>query len=60
MFVLSEYICIISSYFHFVERFRLKQKKKCTSSLKNMPYNGTFKATLQYLVTLVDLATNAY
>jgi len=37
MFVLSEYIYIISSYFKFVEQFRLKQKKKCTSSLKNTP-----------------------
>jgi len=35
----SIYIYIISSYFKFVERFRLKLKKKCTSSLKNMPYN---------------------
>ena len=43
IFVLSEYIYIISSYFKFGEQFRLKQKKKCTSSLKNMPYASQLK-----------------
>ena len=36
MFVLSEYVYIISSYIIFVRRFRLT-KKKWSNSLKNMP-----------------------
>ena len=36
MFVLSEYINIISPYIIFVERFRLK--KEWSNRLKNMPY----------------------
>ena len=37
-FTLSEYIYIILSYAIFIERFRLKQKKKYTCSLKNMSF----------------------
>jgi len=44
IFVLSEYIHIISSHIKFVERFKLKKKqKKFASNLKNMPYRGNIK-----------------
>jgi len=36
-FTLSEHVYIILSYSIFIERFRLKQKKKLSGSLKNMP-----------------------
>jgi len=35
---LSDHVYIISSYSILIERFRLKQKKKWSHSLKNMPY----------------------
>ena len=43
MFVLSEYIYIISSYFIFVEPFWLKQiQKKRSNRKKNTPYDFFF------------------
>jgi hypothetical protein len=43
-FTLLEHVYIILSYSIFIERFRLKQKKKVSSNLKNMPieYRSNF------------------
>ena len=49
MFVLSENTYFISSYFIFVEPFRLKQIKKRPNRKKNLPINAFFNSSIDYL-----------